>query len=59
MIHRLSNVIYWLFSGIAAIIMAFAIFRTDIELDERAMLTGLAAISWVIGRAIRYVIQGI
>ncbi len=69
MIARLGNVLYWLCNGVAVIILigaalalGFLIFRgsTDIGLSIASVIAmAIAAmISWLIGRATRYVLVG-
>ena len=63
MIHRLANVLYWFFSGIAALIFGLGAHYSFIERSPPdwenmgAVLIGTAA-AWLIGRAFLYILSG-
>jgi magnesium-transporting ATPase (P-type) len=70
MVARLGNVIYWLFSGLAAIclavsLLAFGIWVTGNSHDPASSIfsgvaMAIAAVAcWLVGRMSRYVLAGI
>lgn len=63
MAARLGNVLYWLGSGIAAILFVLSAYMA-IELNWNDKPTALgfliaAVASWLLGRALRYILAGI
>lgn len=61
MISRLGDVLYWGFSGLAAIIVIGILWGwadNSINAAIFGVLSALAALSWLLGRACRYVLAG-
>ena len=67
MIERLANVLYWIGSGLAAILLiagtsVFLFAGSSMNLADRigisAFFLGFALLSWLIGKASRYILAG-
>lgn len=61
MLGRFGNVLYWTFSGLAALLAygaAFNYFFADGEKDLAIIFSILSALAWLFGRACRYVLAG-
>lgn len=64
MAERLGNVLYWGFSGLAGLFLVFAVLIQSQSSDPNATLpfslgvAFVAVISWLVGRACRYVLSG-
>ncbi len=65
LLARLGNVIYWLFTGVAALfvlggayIAVFGLGQVKDEWWPLAVGAGFAIVSWLIGRAARFILAG-
>lgn len=62
MVGRLANVLYWLGCGIAGLFFALALasayFLTPPDATLSWFLLASSLVSWLVGRAIRYVLAG-
>ena len=57
----LGDVIYWVATGIASLLAAFLAYAIVAEQPASfgiALLVGLAGVTWLVGRACRYVLAG-
>ena len=68
MAARFGDVLYWAFSGLAFIVIAFVVYGVTDDLRRGVAMDGdawflflafsLAVLLWLLGRACRYVLSG-